>query len=46
MAVVAGEMALKTGLADPGDRVMILAGLPMGSPGAANVLRITHAPRR
>jgi len=46
MAVLAGEMALKTGLADPGDRVMILAGLPMGSPGAANILRITHAPRR
>jgi hypothetical protein len=26
--------------------VMILAGVPMGSPGAANILRLTHAPRR
>jgi len=46
MPKLAGEMALKTGLADPGDRIMILAGVPMGSPGAANVLRLTHAPRR
>ena len=46
MPKLAGEMALKTGLADPGDRIMILAGVPMGSPGAANLLRVTHAPRR
>lgn len=46
MPKLAGEMALKTGLAEPGDRVMILAGVPMGSPGAANLLRLTHAPRR
>jgi len=46
MPKLAGEVALKTGLAQPGDRVMILAGVPMGSPGAANLLRITHAPRR
>jgi len=46
MPKLAGDMALKTGLAEPGDRVMILAGVPMGSPGAANLLRVTHAPRR
>jgi pyruvate kinase len=46
MPRLAGEMALKIGLAEPGDRVMILAGIPMGSPGAANLLRLTHAPRR
>jgi pyruvate kinase len=46
MPRLAGEMALKAGLAEPGDRIMILAGIPMGSPGAANVLRLTHAPRR
>ena len=46
MPKLAGEMALKTGLAGPGDRVMILAGVPMGAPGAANLLRLTHAPRR
>jgi pyruvate kinase len=46
MPTVAGEGALNIGLADPGDRVLILAGLPMGAPGAANILRLTHAPRR
>jgi pyruvate kinase len=46
MASLAGETALRIGLAEPGDRVLILAGLPMGSPGAANILRLTHAPRR
>ena len=42
----AAHMAADLGLAGPGDRVLILAGPPMGSPGAANLLRITHAPRR
>jgi pyruvate kinase len=45
MPVVAGRTARAIGLAEPGDRVMIIAGLPMGSPGAANLLRLTHAPR-
>jgi len=26
--------------------VIILAGLPMGSPGAANIMRIAHAPKK
>jgi pyruvate kinase len=43
---VAVEQAVLTGLADPGQRILILAGLPMGSPGAANILRIAHAPTR
>ena len=43
---VAVGQAVQTGLADPGQRVLILAGLPMGSPGAANILRIAHAPTR
>lgn len=43
---VAVEQAVKIGLALPGQRVLILAGLPMGSPGAANILRLAHAPRR
>ena len=46
MPRLAGEMALRIGLANPGDRLLIVAGLPMGSPGAANILRLTHAPRR
>jgi pyruvate kinase len=43
---VAVEQAVQTGLADPGQRILILAGLPMGSPGSANILRIAHAPLR
>jgi pyruvate kinase len=46
MPRLAGEMALKIGLAEPGERILILAGVPMGSPGAANLLRLAHAPRR
>jgi pyruvate kinase len=44
LARVAVEQAVAAGLAGPGQRVLILAGLPMGSPGAANILRIAHAP--
>jgi pyruvate kinase len=43
---IAVEQAVKTGLAPPGQRVLILAGLPLGSPGAANILRLAHTPRR
>jgi len=46
LARVALQQAVETGLADPGQRVLILAGLPMGSPGAANILRIAHAPKK
>jgi pyruvate kinase len=38
--------AMTMGLAGPAQRVVILAGLPMGSPGAANILRLAHTPRR
>jgi pyruvate kinase len=44
MARVAVEQAVATGLCPPGQRLLILAGLPMGSPGAANILRLAHAP--
>lgn len=47
LARVAVEQAVETGLAPlGGQRVLILAGLPMGSPGAANILRLAHTPRR
>jgi pyruvate kinase len=46
LADIAVEQAVKTGLAPPGQRVLILAGLPLGSPGAANILRLAHTPRR
>jgi pyruvate kinase len=32
------------GLAPPSGRILILAGTPFGSPGAANLLRLAHAP--
>jgi pyruvate kinase len=41
----AAHLAADLGLAGPGERVLIIAGPPMGAPGAANLLRITHAPR-
>jgi pyruvate kinase len=41
----AAHMAADLGLAASGARVLIIAGPPLGAPGAANLLRITHAPR-
>ncbi|THD77384.1 MAG: pyruvate kinase [Phenylobacterium sp.] len=47
LARVAVEQAMEIGIAQPGGaRVLILAGFPMGSPGAANILRLAHTPRR
>ncbi len=43
---VAVEQASLGELAQPGQRILILAGLPMGSPGSANILRIAHMPTR
>jgi len=43
---VAVDQAVALGLAPPGRRVLILAGLPMGSPGAANILRLAYTPLR
>jgi pyruvate kinase len=40
----AARLAAELGLAGAGERVLIIAGPPMGAPGAANLLRITHAP--
>jgi pyruvate kinase len=41
----AAHLAAELGLAPPAARVLIIAGPPMGAPGAANLLRIAHAPR-
>lgn len=38
--------AMDYDLATPGQRVLILAGTPFGAPGAANLLRLAHAPSR
>ena len=40
----AASLAAELGLAPPNGRVLILAGTPFGSPGAANLLRLAHAP--
>lgn len=46
LARVAVNVVTEMGLAPPGHRVLILAGLPMGSPGAANILRLAHTPMK
>ena len=40
MAVRAGRFANQEGLSQPGDRIVIVAGVPFGTPGATNVMRI------
>ena len=40
------DSAVQFGLAQPGQRVLILAGTPFGAPGAANLLRLAHAPAK
>jgi len=37
-------LAASLGLAEPGQRILIVAGTPFGAPGAANLLRLAHAP--
>ncbi len=36
----AGEIATREGFAKPGDRILITAGVPVGTPGTTNMLRI------
>jgi pyruvate kinase len=36
--------AVELKLVGPGERVLIVAGTPFGAPGAANLLRLAHAP--
>ncbi|HZV84466.1 MAG TPA: pyruvate kinase [Brevundimonas sp.] len=38
--------AVNYGMAQPGQRILILAGTPFGAPGAANLLRLAHAPMK
>jgi pyruvate kinase len=44
MTEEACALAAGLGLALPGQRVLIVAGTPFGAPGAANLLRVAHAP--
>jgi pyruvate kinase len=40
MVEKASRVALEQKIAKPGDRLVITAGVPFGTPGATNVLRI------
>ena len=40
------SIATELGLVPPGGRLLIVAGTPFGAPGAANLLRLAHAPTR
>ena len=40
------DIAVNLGLVPPGGRLLIVAGTPFGAPGAANLLRMAHAPTR
>ncbi|KAI6244307.1 Pyruvate kinase [Aphelenchoides fujianensis] len=40
----ASSKALELGLVAPGERLLVVAGTPFGAPGAANLLRLAHAP--
>lgn len=44
MAEKAGHIALAEGLAKSGDKIVITAGVPFGTPGSTNVLRIERVP--
>ena len=44
MLVAACEIALKKGLvSDPNDLIVVTAGFPFGTPGAANIVRVIPA---
>jgi pyruvate kinase len=40
MVKIASEVSLREEIAVPGDRIVITAGVPFGTPGATNILRI------
>jgi pyruvate kinase len=38
------DIAVRLGMAQPGARILVVAGTPFGAPGSANLLRLAHAP--
>ena len=42
MVAKAKRMALRHGLAKGGDRVVVMAGVPFGTPGSTNVLHVVR----
>jgi pyruvate kinase len=45
MTRTATDAAVSMGLAQPGSAVLVVAGVPFGTPGATNLLRLAHALR-
>ena len=35
---IAGDFALKRGIAEPGDKIIVISGRPLGEPGNTNTL--------
>ena len=46
MAERAGRIAFSEGVAQPGQRIVVTAGVPLGTPGATNMLRVAFVERR
>ena len=42
MVTRAARIAVEEGFADAGQRIIITAGLPLGTPGATNMIRIAY----
>ena len=42
MVTRATSIAFNEGFAEPGQRIIVTAGLPLGTPGATNMLRIAY----
>jgi len=42
MVAKARRMALRNGLAAAGDKIIVLAGVPFGTPGSTNVIHVAH----
>jgi pyruvate kinase len=45
MVQKAARMASREGIAAPGERIVVTAGVPFGTPGATNILRIAWVDR-
>ena len=45
MVQKAARIAHREGIAEPGQRIVVTAGVPFGTPGATNVLRIAWVDR-
>ena len=42
----AGRIAFSEGFAQPGQRIVVTAGVPLGTPGATNMLRVSYVGRQ